>query len=79
VAYSEILPDEKRRSCLRFLFNALRFFRAHGVKVQSVMTDNGTSFGSRRYAKALRLLKIKRRRAYEEFIGPLLAELSLSA
>jgi transposase InsO family protein len=59
VAYSEILPDEKRRSCLRFLFNALRFFRAHGVRVQRVMTDNGTSFRSRRYARALRLLKIK--------------------
>jgi transposase InsO family protein len=59
VAYSEILPDEKRRSCLRFLFNALRFFRAHGVKVQRVMTDNGVSFRSFRYAKALRLLKIK--------------------
>jgi len=59
VAYSEILPDEKRRSCLRFLFNALRFFRAHGVRVHRVMTDNGTSFRSYRYAKALRMLKIK--------------------
>lgn len=59
VAYSEILPDETRRSCLRFLFNALRFYRAHGVKVQRVMTDNGVSFRSRRYAKALRMLKIK--------------------
>jgi transposase InsO family protein len=59
LAYSEILPNEKRGSCLRFLFNALRFFRAHGVKVQRVMTDNGVSFRSRRYAKALRWLKIK--------------------
>jgi transposase InsO family protein len=59
VAYSEILPDEKRRSCLCFLFNALRFFRAHGVKVQRVMTDNGVSFRSKRYAKALRMLKVK--------------------
>lgn len=59
VAYSEILPDEKRRSCLRFLFNSLRFFRAHGVRVQRVMTDNGVSFRSFRYAKALRMLKIK--------------------
>jgi transposase len=25
LAYSEILPDETRRSCLKFLFNALRF------------------------------------------------------
>ena len=59
VAYSEILPNEKRGSGLRFLFNALRFYRAHGVRVQRVMTDNGVSFRSHRYAKALRLLKIK--------------------
>jgi transposase InsO family protein len=62
LAYSEILPDEKRRSCLRFLLNALRFFRNHGVKVHRVMTDNGSSFRSRRYAKALRLLNIKHSR-----------------
>src|SRR6476646_4618305 len=36
LAYSEIMPDEKRASCLRFLFNALRFFRGLGVKVQRV-------------------------------------------
>jgi transposase InsO family protein len=62
LAYSEILPNEKRRSCLRFLFNALRFYRKHGVQVQRVMTDNGVSFRSHRYAKALRLLKIKQLR-----------------
>jgi transposase len=43
LAYSEILPDEKRASCLTFLFNALRFFKRHGVRVERVMTDNGTS------------------------------------
>jgi transposase InsO family protein len=59
VAYSEILPDERRSSCLRFLFNALRFFRRHGVKIHRVMTDHGVSFRSRRFAKALRMLTIK--------------------
>jgi transposase InsO family protein len=59
LAYSEILPDEKRASCLRFLFNALRFFRGLSVRVERVMTDNGSSFRSHRYAKALRRLKIK--------------------
>ena len=39
LAYSEIFPDERRKSCLRFLFNALRFFRSHGVKVYRVMTE----------------------------------------
>jgi transposase InsO family protein len=59
LAYSEILPDEKRTSCLRFLFNALRYFRSLCVKVERVMTDNGSSFRSRRYAKALRRLRVK--------------------
>ncbi|MFC7453957.1 integrase core domain-containing protein, partial [Insolitispirillum peregrinum] len=56
------LPDETRKSCLTFLFNALRFFRSHGVKVYRVMTDNGVSFRSHRYAKALRMLGIKHKR-----------------
>jgi transposase InsO family protein len=59
LAYSEILPDETRASCLRFLFNALRFFRSLGVKVERIMTDDGSSFRSRRYAKALRRLRIR--------------------
>jgi transposase InsO family protein len=62
LAYSEILPDEKRGSCLRFLFNALRFFRRHGVMVERVMTDNGSAFRSRRYATALRRLGIAHKR-----------------
>jgi transposase InsO family protein len=62
LAYSEILADEKRGSCLRFLFNALRFFDQHGVAVERVMTDNGSAFRSRRYAKALRRLGVKHRR-----------------
>ena len=59
LAYSEVLPDEKRRSCLRFLFYALRFFRRHGVAVEHVMTDNGPAFRSRRYARALRRMRIR--------------------
>jgi transposase InsO family protein len=62
LAYSEIHPDETRASCLAFLFNALRFFRRHGIAVERVMTDNGPAFKSRRYAKALRRLTIKHKR-----------------
>lgn len=62
LAYSEIHPDEKRGSCLTFLCNALRFFRSHGIAVERVMTDNGSAFKSRRYAKALRWLGIVHKR-----------------
>ena len=62
LAYSEILPDETRTSCLRFLFNVLRFFHRHGVSVERVMTDNGPAFKSHRYRDALRGLGIKHKR-----------------
>lgn len=62
LAYSEIRPDEQRGSCLAFLFNALRFFRCHGIAVERVMTDNGLAFKSGSYAKALRRLTIRHKR-----------------
>jgi len=52
LASLEILPDEKRASCLTFLFNALRFFKRHGVHVKRVMSDNRVSFRAHLYAKA---------------------------
>lgn len=62
LAYSEIFPDERRASCLRVLFDALRFFRGHDVRAYHVMADNGVSFVSRRYAKALHRLDIQHKR-----------------
>lgn len=53
---------ETRRSCLKLLFNALRFYRDHGVRVLRLMTGNGVSFRSYRYTKALRMLTIKHKR-----------------
>ena len=47
LAYSEIHLDEQRASCLAFLFNALRFFRRHGIRVERVMADNGAGRSSK--------------------------------
>ena len=49
----------KARLLLAVPVRRLRFFRSLGVKVERIMTDNGSSSRSRRYAKALRRLKIK--------------------
>jgi hypothetical protein len=70
LAYSEILPDKTRRSCLKFLFNALRFYRDHGIRVLRVMTDHGVSFRSlssrkgvaKNQAQAHHTLSAKKRR-----------------
>jgi len=46
LAYTEILPDEKKESACAFLTRALAFFKAHGVSVERVMTDNGSAYRS---------------------------------
>jgi len=59
LAYVEVLSDERRGSATAFLIRALRWFRARGVRVKRVMTDNGSCYVSKLFAKALRLLKIR--------------------
>jgi transposase InsO family protein len=46
LAYTEILPDEKKESACAFLTRALTFFARHGVTVERVMTDNGSAYRS---------------------------------
>jgi hypothetical protein len=47
LAYVEVLADERRQSCTGFLLRALRWFRARGVRVERVMSDNGSGYVSR--------------------------------
>lgn len=84
LAYVEVLPDEKRWSTTGFLVRALRWFRARGVAVERVMTDNGSGYVAKLFAKVLRMLRIRhiRTRPYtpktngkaERFIQTLMRE-----
>ena len=47
LAYSEILPDESGDSSLIFARNAIKWFRKHGMALQSVMTDNRVGYKKR--------------------------------
>lgn len=64
--YVELLADEKRYTTTGFLLRALRAFRAQGIAVQRVLTDNGGAYRSRPFRKACRWLGIaaKRTRPY---------------
>ena len=84
LAYVEVLPDEKRQSVTGFLVRALRWFRRLGIRVERVMTDNGSGYVSRLFRKACRMLRLRhlRTRPYtpktngkaERFIQTLLRE-----
>ena len=53
LAYTEILPSEGQDDTTGFLERALAWLGRHGVSVQRVMTDNGSAYRSKLFAKAL--------------------------
>lgn len=59
LAYIEVLADERATTAVGFLRRALRFYHAHGVAVERVMTDNGSAYVSIAHAVACRALGIR--------------------
>ena len=59
LAYVEVLGDEKAKTAVAFLGRAVRFFRRHGIRVERVMTDNGSPYVSTIHALACRILGIR--------------------
>ena len=62
VAFAKIMTDEKKRSAIAFLKAALAYYAGLGIKVERVMTDNGScyrSFAFRRACKRLGLRHIR--------------------
>jgi transposase InsO family protein len=53
LAYTELLPDERKQSACAFLARALAFFKAHGVNVERVMTDNGPAYLSHDFRRQI--------------------------
>jgi transposase InsO family protein len=53
LAYSEVLDDETGATAAGFWLRAEAFFRAHGITVLEVLTDNGSCYRSRDFAHAL--------------------------
>jgi transposase InsO family protein len=46
IAYSEVLPDELGVTAVAFLERALAWYAARGIRIESVMTDNGGAYRS---------------------------------
>jgi transposase InsO family protein len=83
LAYVEVLEDEKALTAAAFLRRAVAHFAAYGVRVERVMTDNGSCYRGVVHQLACRTLGLKhlRTRPYrprtngkaERFIRTLLA------
>lgn len=66
IGFTDLYPDERQPSAIQFLQNSLAYFRSLGVRVRSVLTDNGSAFRSKPFAQACRELGLTHRftRAY---------------
>ncbi len=62
LAYAEVLPDEKATTSIGFLRRALGFYRRRGIRVERVLTDNGSAYVSAVHALACRRLGIRHSR-----------------
>jgi transposase InsO family protein len=62
LAYSEILPDERKTSASAFLDRALGWFGRHGVTVERVMTANGSAYRSHAFRRACAAAGLRHRR-----------------
>src|SRR5438876_268277 len=59
LAYVEVLADERSQSAVAFLRRGVSWFKGHGVRVQAVMSDNGSCYRSNLHGSACRELHLK--------------------
>jgi transposase InsO family protein len=59
VAFSQVLADEKKESAVAFLTAAVAYYASLGVAVRRVMTDNGSCYRSKAFAKTCARLGLK--------------------
>ena len=59
IAFARVMPDERKESAIAFLKAALAYYKSLGITVDRVMTDNGSCYRSRAFAKACRQHNIR--------------------
>jgi transposase InsO family protein len=59
IAFAKVMPNEKKRSATAFLKATLAYYEGLGVKVQRVMTDNGSCYKSFAFRRACKRFGLK--------------------
>jgi transposase InsO family protein len=59
LAYAEVLPDEKATTAVGFLRRAVAFYARHGIRVERVLSDNGSAYRATIHALTCKRLRIQ--------------------
>ena len=59
IAFAEILPNEKKESAIAFLKATIAYYERLGIKIERIMTDNGSCYRSKAFKKALKAFGLR--------------------
>ena len=59
IAFTRVMEDERKGSAVAFLKAAVAYYASLGVKIERVMTDNGSCYRSRAFGRACKQLGLK--------------------
>lgn len=59
LAFTALFPDEKAVSAIQFLKDAVAWYAKLGIKIRRLMTDNGSCYRAKTFAKTCQKLGIK--------------------
>ena len=59
IAFSRVMKDERKATAVAFLKAAVAYYASLGVTIERVMTDNGSCYRSKAFARACRALALK--------------------
>ena len=62
LAYVEVLEDERATTAVGFLRRAIAFFARYGIRVERILTDNGSAYRATIHALACKALRIRHQR-----------------
>jgi transposase InsO family protein len=59
IAFSRLMKDERKASAVAFLKAAVAYYAGLGVRIERVMTDNGSCYRSKAFARACKTLGLR--------------------
>lgn len=59
IGFSDVYPDQGELSAVQFLQKLIGYYRSLGVQVRRILTDNGSAFNAKSFARTCKQLGIK--------------------
>jgi transposase InsO family protein len=59
IGFTDVYPDQGEQSAVQFLQNLVGYYRSLGVQVRRILTDNGSAFNAKSFARTCEQLGLK--------------------